>query len=173
MMKTIQLITLLLVTLFMLSCSKDDDAAVEAAVPGPANFSEITPADIMAKESLMGTTPIMAVNASGVLFTPGTVLVYKTNENRYGKLEIMSVDTSTSSHKVTFRAINYRADGTVFGSASAFAVQGTYSADLDWFDTPAGNTERDFIWNRQNTTDTRFYPETAPNSTSTTFNLRS
>lgn len=158
-MKPLQTITMLILTCFVVSCSKDDDPAVAALPAGPANYSEITMADIIAKESNMGTTPIIAVDASGVLLVPGTVLIYKTSDNRYGKCKIISIDTTTSSHRLTLDVTTYRPDGTVYSTSNVYMVDGTFYGDLDGFVSPPATAERDFQWNRQTATNTRLNPQ--------------
>lgn len=155
-MKTLKILSLLAITLFTMSCSKDDDPKT-APVVGPTNYSEIQLSDIVTKESQMSTADLTATDATGIKWTPGTVVVYKTTDNHYGKFEVVSIDMSTN-YAVTFKATNFNADGSVNNSTSNFLVNGTYLADIDIF-VMANNTSSDFHWNRETSTVTKLAPK--------------
>ncbi|MEO8237913.1 MAG: hypothetical protein ABI793_17590 [Flavobacterium sp.] len=72
----------------------------------------------------MSTAAIVATTAAGVQWEPGTVFVYKTSENHYGKLQLVSINMSTN-YAVTFKAANFNSDGSINNSTSNFLVDGT------------------------------------------------
>lgn len=156
-MKTLKQLSILIILVFTISCSKDDNSEPIAT---PANFSEIKLSDIIAKESKMSSASIIGTTEAGIQLTPGTVIIYKTSENHYGKLEVVSIDLSASSnYAITFKASNFNAEGSVNNSTSNFLVNGTYEADLDLLTTGGEASFKDFFWKRLTTTNTNLEPE--------------
>ena len=148
----LSILLLAIAALTFTQCKKDDTSV---AVP-PKNYSEIKMSDIQGKETVMATANIAATNSTGVLWQPGDVYVFKTNENRYGKFQVVSID-GAANYKLTIKATVYNADGTEKLSNDAVAIDGTFSCDLDLLVETLGGVG-DFIWGRATTTDTFFEP---------------
>ena len=53
-------------------------------------------------------------------------MLFKTNENRFGKLQILSY-----GYSLQFRYRTFSEDGSVFSGSNLLEIGGTYSADLD------------------------------------------
>jgi len=71
----------------------------------------------------------------------GTVVVYNTNEGRYGKLLIQTLDVFILMSWTT-----YNADGTVYSQGSDLNISGTWHADLDAGVQTTTNGTEDFWW---------------------------
>lgn len=71
----------------------------------------------------------------------GTVVVYQTNEGRYGKFVTQDVDFSLLMSWTT-----YNDDGTVYSSGTDLNILGTWHADLDEGVQTATNGSQDFWW---------------------------
>ncbi len=96
-----------------------------------------------------------AFNSSAL--KPGTVLVYRTNAGRFGKLEVLSYDKywpvfpPVLSNRIRIKMTTYDSDGSIYVSRTLY-IRGTYSCDLDTgTETSSG---RDFFW-AQNTSTQR------------------
>lgn len=64
-------------------------------------------------------------NASNQI-PPGTILFYRTNEGRYGKLQIV-----VYGYSIEFRWLTFNEDGAVHSAGDNLHISGTWSADLD------------------------------------------
>ncbi len=71
----------------------------------------------------------------------GTVVVYQTNEGRYGKFVTQAVDASLLISWTT-----YDTDGSVFSSGTDLNISGTFHADLDAGTQTTNNGTEDFWW---------------------------
>jgi len=71
----------------------------------------------------------------------GTVVVYKTNEGRYGKLLIESIGVAMQLSWTT-----YESDGTIFSQGTSLTINGTFSADLDLGEESVDFNTSDFWW---------------------------
>lgn len=69
-------------------------------------------------------------NHNGIVAGKGSVFVYKTSEDNYGKLEIIDIDKN-DNYKTTFRYVTYASDGSILSQSNNFTVRGTYTCDLD------------------------------------------
>ena len=95
----------------------------------PVNFYSITLNDIKAKESKM----IKEHQVEEDDLAAGKIFVYKTDKNRYGKMEMISVKNTTDIfHKVIlFRICTYNDDGSVYKSNENVKLETSYYLDLD------------------------------------------
>ncbi|MCB0647204.1 MAG: hypothetical protein KDC49_11105 [Saprospiraceae bacterium] len=131
------------------SCSKEEKA-----------FEDINFDDIKDKESSLLSKKIEATNSTGIILKPGTILLFKTNEGRFGKLNIVGFDES-SNYDLTIDAVVYKEDKSVLGSANGLVIRGTWLADLDVPKEAAFNefqTKGDFQLERINDTDSNISP---------------
>lgn len=95
----------------------------------PVNFYSITLNDIKAKENKM----IKGHEVKEDDLAAGKIFVYKTDKNRYGKMEMISVENTTDIfHKVIlFRICTYNDDGSVYKSNENVKLETSYYLDLD------------------------------------------
>jgi hypothetical protein len=85
-------------------------------------------------------------NNAGNQIPPGTIILYKTNEERFGKLQILDY-----GYNLGFRWNTFAGDGSVYSAGDYLEIRGTFSADLDAgiqsaHDDPANVP--DFWWNQ-------------------------
>ena len=101
----------------------------------------------------------MASDADGNIFRNGDIIIYRTNENRCGKLQIVNIDDAANK-MLTIKAVTFNADGSIFAQTNSLQIRGTWSCDLDEMVEPeTGITSgRDFFWRRRNATTTHFTP---------------
>ena len=154
-MKTLK--TILLAFTFLgiaIGCSSDDDSSTPPAGP---TFEQLTQADIEALESRMSDAILNASNDTGVLWETGKILLYKTNEGRFGKLKVLNIDPS-DNYRLTIEVVTYATDGLIYNSASFFEVPGTFVADLDEIVLSPAEDDEDFWWRRIDETLTRMTP---------------
>ncbi len=57
----------------------------------------------------------------------GTIILYKTDEKRYGKLEVL-----TYGYNLRIKWVTYDYNGSVFSSGDDLLVKGTWTYDLDY-----------------------------------------
>jgi hypothetical protein len=82
----------------------------------------------------------------------GTILVYVTNEKRYGKLKILEY-----GYNLTIKWVTYDKDGGVFSKGDHLIVKGTWSYDLDYgVEGGKGKSKVDFWWEQVDKTE-RFW----------------
>jgi hypothetical protein len=82
----------------------------------------------------------------------GTILLYVTNENRYGKLKILEY-----GYNLTIRWVTYDNDGGVFAKGDRLVVKGTWNYDLDYgVEGDEGKSRVDFWWEQVDETN-RFW----------------
>ena len=144
---------LLVVGLLLTSCCKKEQPKEEPHTP--SNYSEITKDDIAARASQMSSDDIAATYAGGHILDVGDVLIYKTNGNHYGKMQILAIDDS-SNYKLTIKAVSYKDDGSVFSETTSLDIRGTWTCDLDAMQE--AGPDDDFQWNRLTTTATKLSP---------------
>lgn len=104
------------------SCNKDEEVR--------KSYSAVGFDDIKAEEALFTDGKIDATDASGILLGSGTIFIFKTNEGRYGKMEIVNFDES-SNYDLRINAVVYKDDKSILGSADNLLIRGTWLADLD------------------------------------------
>ncbi|MDI6846374.1 MAG: hypothetical protein QME28_09580 [Candidatus Saccharicenans sp.] len=82
---------------------------------------------------------LSSARISGNSLAPNTILLFSTNEGRFGKLLIKSSD-----YNLTLAWVTFNADGTVYSSGDNLTIRGTFTCDLD-----SGQESRnsaDFWW---------------------------
>jgi hypothetical protein len=150
--KVINLI-LVVLTLSLTACKKETTEET-----GPANYNDMTKADIEAVANTMSNSTIEATNANGHVLKVGDVIVYKTKNNRYGKMEILAIDDA-SNYKLTIKAVTYNtSDDGIFSATASAEVRGTWLCDLDNITETDLNADADFKWDRLTATDTNLRP---------------
>ncbi len=110
-----------------------------------SRFDSIRPDDIKAARLSSARIP-------GNSLTPNTIIIFSTNEGRFGKLLIKSCDYNLNLAWVTFNA-----DGTVYSRGDSLVVRGTFTCDLD-----AGREARDsadFWWQMVTQTESYLTPQ--------------
>ena len=126
-MNTKKLLSVILLFFILISlnfsCTKEEEVTNKP-------FSEIGFDDINAVESLLSNSPIEATNKAGFLLKPNDILLFVTNEGRFGKLKIVSYDLA-SNYDMRIDATVYKADKSILGNAESLLIHGTWLADLD------------------------------------------
>ncbi len=149
-----QLIVSLFFVSALFSCKKESKNPVN---PAPTNYTEIDIDDIKQVETSMSNESINATNAEGIEWSEGDVFVFKTNENRYGKLQVINI-IEAENYKFQFRATVYNLDGSVRDSTNLLEIRGTYLCDLDTLVESGTSIDTDFHWNRTFNADTYLNP---------------
>jgi len=73
---------------------------------------------------------------------PGNILVYQTNEGRYGKMEIQQY-----GYNLMFKWVTYNSNGSVYSSGQDLTIQGTWHCDLDLgVQSPSGGDQNSDFW---------------------------
>lgn len=142
-MNTLLKIIMLLLIITSYSCSTDD--AQSTAMP--LSFETLTRADIAALEDDMSVFSLNGTNDSGILWESGKVLLYKTSDGRFGKLEILNI-SSTTNFTLTISAVTYNDDGSIYNSNEFIQIPGTFQCDLDEMTTIESTSPFDFFWRR-------------------------
>lgn len=106
----------------------------------PTSFSDITVEDIMSAS--LSSRNINGSDNSSNRIPRGTILVYRTSEGRYGKLQIRKYD-----YNLTIRWTTYDRNGRVHSTGSNLVIRGTWSCDLD--EGIESNTSADFWWQQE------------------------
>lgn len=151
-MKNTAIIILALVSIMLSACEEDNPKPDDT----PDNFAEIMRDHIVAKEATFSNTTINGTIASGHLLNVGDIFLYKTNNNLYGKLQILAIDDA-NNYKLTIKAVTYNSDGIVFSESPSLNIRGTWMCDLDAM-IEATSTNCDFQWDRATSTNTNFNP---------------
>lgn len=133
------------------SCNKDEEDIT------PVNYGEITRDDIEARDFILTTEMISATNSTGHILDVSDVIIYKTSQSMYGKLEILGIDDIVN-YKLTIKAVTYNADGTIFNQTESLDIRGTHTCDLDAM-VEIHNLDSDFWWERKTSKDTSFSPK--------------
>ncbi|HNW52686.1 MAG TPA: hypothetical protein PKN21_00380, partial [Bacteroidales bacterium] len=110
---------LLLVVVLSNSCQKDDTQDE----PKVVSYADLSLANIKAKEAQMSVAPLVISNSGGIYFKAGDILFYKTSLGNFGKMEVISVDQA-DNYKLTFKAVTYKADGTMLSSCTTLSIRG-------------------------------------------------
>jgi hypothetical protein len=116
---------------------------------GDKVFDAITPGQI--KELINRGKPKTKINGSNNvdnMIPQGTILLYVTNEHRYGKLRILKY-----GYNLTIQWVTYDKDGNVFSKRDHAVVKGTWEYDLDYgVEGDKGKSKVDFWWEQVNKT---------------------
>jgi hypothetical protein len=115
-------------------------------------FSGISPEFISAYP--LSPEAINGSNNENNQLTPGTIVLYKTNGNRFGKFIITSYGINLELAWVT-----YNSDGSVYSSGEDLVIHASYLADLDIGQETSDYSLADFWWSLQNETIRFLYPE--------------
>jgi len=102
------------------------------------NFNQIGIGDIIEFEDRMSHTKLNSTHNGDNEIPNGTILLFKTNEGRYGKMLIIS----NESYFMYFFFVTYNSDGSIYNQEENAQVRDTYTFDLDNGSSP-GN---DFWW---------------------------
>jgi hypothetical protein len=138
----------------LFSCKKETKAPVNTA---PTNYAEIDIEDIKLVEASMSTESINAINAEGMEWNIDDVFVFKTSENRYGKLQAIDIPEE-ENNKFQFRATVFNANGSIYKSSNFLEIRGTYSCDLDELTESTTLLQRDFNWEIDLNSDVNLVP---------------
>ena len=126
---------------------------------GPDDFNSITCEDINFNNSNLSEDNIEATDVNGHILQVGDVIIYKTNQDRCGKLEILNIDDAVNK-KLTIKAVTFNADGSVYNQTNALEIRGTWNCDLDaMIEEGYVAGQEDFWWQRINVNDTEFSPK--------------
>lgn len=103
-------------------------------------FDEITLKDLEKLE--LSPDVINGSDSADNQIPVGTVLVYKTNESRFGKMVILEYGYNLAAKWVT-----YNSDGSIFSQGQKLLIKGTWDYDMD-YGTESTNSESspDFWW---------------------------
>lgn len=102
------------------------------------DFTCLTPEEIATIP--LSTNQIDGSDASNDL-PDGTIVVYQTNEGRYGKFQV-----TTWGITLTIKWVTYDFDYSVFTSGDNLEISGTWSCDLDAGVEEGSTSTRDFFW---------------------------
>ncbi|MHC4574719.1 MAG: hypothetical protein ACYS76_11410, partial [Planctomycetota bacterium] len=118
------------------------------------SYDDVNSTDIAAMEDQMSTDKIDA--SDGNDFWPGTYLVYKTSQGRYGKFMVEDLDKS-QNNQLTIGWVTYNADGSVYSSGSGLVIHGTWHCDLD--EGLETGVDSDWMWSMQTPSTRYLLPE--------------
>lgn len=152
---TLKIASLLMILLLSmtLSCTKDEIDEM----PENTLFENITRDKIASNTTRLSGKKIEATNSNGQILNIGDILIYKTNDNHYGKLKILDYDYDNNI-KLTIESVAYNDDGSIFKHSKHLEIRGTFLCDLDlMIETGLENSE--FHWERINKTDTNLSPK--------------
>lgn len=127
----------------------------EANLPA---FADITRADIVAVQSEMSSASFGCVQSGSVIYPTGSVMVYKTNGGRYGKLEVVQWDAN-NNYRLTINVVTFDAEGNIYNQVNNLVIRGTWFADLDEAVETATEGVADFKNSTQSATDVNFEPK--------------
>ncbi|HFS67030.1 MAG TPA: hypothetical protein ENK67_02340 [Flavobacteriia bacterium] len=134
----------------LFSCNSND----ESGKSNPTNYDEITKSDIEVIADSMSSNDIEATNSNGHVLDVGDVIVYKTRNNHFGKMEILAIDDATN-YKLTIKAVTYNLnDSGIFSQSSSLEIRGTWLGDLELMSETSVSSDADFQWSRETATDT-------------------
>ena len=115
--------------------------------------------DIIADPEVWRVVHLSSANKN-IIAKPGDVILYKTTEGNFGKLELINVDRHNND-KTTFRYVTYNSDGSVKSQSDNFSVRGTYTFDLDnGTEEGTSSDEVDFQIQREDEQNTKLTPYT-------------
>ncbi len=124
----------------------------------PKDFDAITCEDINSNTDNLSEDQIIGTNANGHVLQVGDVIIYKTNQNRCGKLEILNINDANNK-KLAIKAVTYNQNGTVYSQTNFLEVRGTWQCDLDaMIEEGYIAGQQDFWWQRLNPTDSSITP---------------
>jgi hypothetical protein len=154
-MKKIQIFIALILVTIISSCSKDEPAETIAK---PTNFEEIKLTDIQKRSSLMTATNILASNAVGFLWTKGTVIIFKTSDGTFGKLEVVNIE-KVNNYLLILNITNFNSNGTIKNNIKGYVIRGTWGCNLDLTQEETVGLKSDFLWDRPTDFETFLVPK--------------
>jgi hypothetical protein len=119
-------------------------AGLPDAASSPEGFASITLADIAAAGARLSGQSIDGSGGTSAL-APGTLVVYRTSEGRYGKLEVVE-----PGYDLTIRFATYEPSGAIRASSDRLVVLGTFLVDLD--SGAIVSESADFQWSQRTET---------------------
>ena len=134
-MKT-KLIFLLMIVLGMYS------SKAQACNELNTTYNAVTKSVIQSSDACLTTTAIDGSNSSANRIPTGTLVFYRTNQGRYGKMEILEY-----GHSLRVRCTTYNDNGSIFRANENLTVRGTWSCDLD--NVSEAQAGADFFWNQR------------------------
>lgn len=127
--------------------SADEDCDDNNASINPDNTTGLTVYDAITFETIMDQTlnsePINADDNDSNLLTPGAIVLYKTNQGRFGKLLIVEY-----GYNLTVQYLTYNYDGTIRTSSPDLVIQGTFAVDFD-LGTSEPFDSNDIFWEQE------------------------
>jgi hypothetical protein len=115
------------------------------------DFTCLSPEEIAAIP--LSTSQIDGSDATNDL-PDGTIVVYLTNEGRYGKLQVI-----TWGYNLTIKWVTYDFDYSIYSSGDSLEISGTWSCDLDAGLEVTSSPERDFFWEQVSGTERYLTPQ--------------
>ncbi len=83
----------------------------------------------------------------------GSILIYVTDEGRYGKLKILKY-----GYDLTIKWVTYDKDASVFNRGDQLQVKGTWLYDLDYgVEGEKGRSKADFWWEQVKSNTIRYF----------------
>ena len=153
-MKKLQVFIALVLVTIIASCSKDDSSPT----PTPANYDQIKLSDIQNRSSLMTATNIKASDVAGILWAKGTVVIFKTSEGTFGKLEVVNIE-KVNNYALIVNITIYNANGSTKNIIKGLLIRGTWGCNLDLPSEEAVGLKSDFFWDRPTDFDTFLVPK--------------
>ncbi|MBZ5537885.1 MAG: hypothetical protein LAO31_18170 [Acidobacteriia bacterium] len=103
---------------------------------------------------IIQAAPLSSSEISGNQFYFGTILLYRTNEGRYGKLLVLGY-----GYDLTIQWKTFNSNGTVFSQGSGLVIRGTFSGDLDsGTESSFADVASDFYWEQVTGTERYLVP---------------
>lgn len=161
MKKSLAILFISIVTISSCTKGKDDDKPAQ-----PASYEEIKYTHIAAREAELTETIIPISGLNGLKLQAGTVLIFKTVNNRFGKIRVNSIDPAQNylmniSARVYTNSLEnqlFEGDKTIKAEINSLNIRGTFGCDLDSLLEVNGIVTQDFWIQRVNATDTDFRP---------------
>jgi hypothetical protein len=129
------------ITILLFACKKKDSTP---EIIAPTNYEEIKMSNIQAKESTLTeiNTTIISISVGNV-WKDNDVFIFKTNENRFGKFQLLSMSAS-ATNSFSIKATVYNTDGTEKSSTNLLNIRKTYLCNLDNMQEVLANAGGDF-----------------------------
>lgn len=123
-----------------------DDITLYKEVIPDTTFDNITLADI--KLISLSSDKINGSDSQDNQIPADTVLVYQSNEGRYGKMKILSY-----GYNLTIKWVTYNSDGSVFSNGENLLIKGTWNYDMDYgIEETSSSSLADFWWEQVDST---------------------
>lgn len=110
--------------------SVDEDCDDNNATINPSNTSGIDVYNAISLDTIMdqtlSTDPVNGDDNETNLLTPGTIVLYKTDQGRFGKLMI-----NTYGYNINLQYLTYNNDGSTASTSTSYDLFGTFAVDLD------------------------------------------